>query len=74
MCEKQCLPNFAWNNDRFSKDDYGGPGAAQFSCSFYHEPFRTLIKTNVQKFSISAHTALKLGIEAPASKQFEANS
>ena len=33
-------------------------------CSFYREPLRTLIKTNVNKFAISTHTALKLGIQA----------
>ena len=32
-------------------------------CSFYHEPLRTLIKTNVNKFAISNHDALKLGIQ-----------
>ena len=33
-------------------------------CSFYHEPLRTGIKTNVNKFAISIDHALKLGIQA----------
>ena len=33
-------------------------------CSFYHESFRTWIKTFVNKFAISNHTALILGVHA----------
>ena len=33
-------------------------------CSFYHKPLRTRIKTNVNKFAISNHTALKLDAQA----------
>ena len=33
-------------------------------CSFYHESLRILIKTNVRKFAISSHKALKLAVEA----------
>ena len=33
-------------------------------CSFYHEPLGNQIKTNVNKFGISNHTALKLAIQA----------
>ena len=33
-------------------------------CSFYHEPLRTGIETNVNKFAISNHTALKLDVKA----------
>ena len=32
--------------------------------SFYHEPLRTWIKTNVNKFAISSQTALNLGKQA----------
>ena len=32
--------------------------------SFYHEPLRTWIKTNVNKFAISSFTAFKLGKQA----------
>ena len=31
---------------------------------FYHEPLHTYFNTNVNKFAISTHTALKLGIQA----------
>ena len=33
-------------------------------CSFYHKSLRTWIKTNVNKFAISNHTALILGVHA----------
>ena len=33
-------------------------------CSFYHEPLRTRTETNVNKFAISNHTALKLDVQA----------
>ena len=38
----------------------GGPGEVWLLCSFYHEPLRSWIKTNVNKFAISGHTAFKL--------------
>ena len=42
----------------------GGPGEVWFLCSFYHEPLRSWIKTNVNKFVILSHTALKLGTQS----------
>ena len=48
-------------------DDYaknGGPGEVWLLCSFYHESFRTWIKTTVNKFAISNHTVLTLGLHA----------
>ena len=33
-------------------------------CGLYHEPSGTWIKTNVNKFAISAHMASKLGRQA----------
>ena len=51
----------------YSIDDYaknGGLGEVWILCSFYHELLRTWIKTNVNKFAISSHTALKLGKQA----------
>ena len=33
-------------------------------CSFYDKPLCTLTETNVNKFSISNHTALKLEVQA----------
>ena len=48
-------------------DDYvkdSGPGEVRLLCSFYHEPLRTWIETNVNTFAISNHTALKLDIQA----------
>ena len=48
-------------------EDYaknGGPGEVWLLCSFYHEHLRTWIETNVNKFAISNHTALKLGVQA----------
>ena len=50
-----------------SVDDYakdGGPGEVWLLCSFYHGPLRTWIETNVSKFAISNHTALKLDVQA----------
>ena len=55
------------NEDGQSIDDYakdGGLGEVWILCSFYHEPLRTWIKTNVNKFAISNHAALKLGKQA----------
>ena len=43
----------------------GGPGEVRLLCSFYHESLRTWIKTTVNKFAISNHTALILGVHAP---------
>ena len=33
-------------------------------CNFYHQPLCTGIETNVNKFAISNHTALKLNVQA----------
>ena len=33
-------------------------------CSFYHESLCTSVETNVNKFAISNHTALKLDVQA----------
>ena len=46
-------------------DDYaknGRPGEVWLLCSFYSEPLPTWIKTIVNKFAISNHTALILGV------------
>ena len=48
--------------DDYAKD--GGPGEVLLLCSFYHGPLRTCIKTIVNKFAISNHTALILGMHA----------
>ena len=48
--------------DDYAKD--GGSGEVWLLCSFYHEPLRTWIETNVNKFAISNHTALNLGKQA----------
>ena len=48
--------------DNYAKD--GGPGEVWHLCSFYNEPLRTWIKTDVDKMDVSSHTALKLAIEA----------
>ena len=45
--------------DNYFKD--GGPEVIWLLCSFYHEPLRTLIKIDVNKFAISAHMGLELG-------------
>ena len=48
-------------------DDYakhGRLGEGLLLCSFYHESSRTWIKTTVNKFAISNHTALILGVHA----------
>ena len=42
----------------------GRPGEVWLLYSFYHEPLRTSIETNINKFAISNHTALKLDVEA----------
>ena len=45
------------NSIKVIKDDYakdGGPGEVWLLCSFYREPLRTWIKTNVNKFAISS--------------------
>ena len=46
----------------YAKD--GGLGEVWLLCSFYHEPLRTWIKTIVNKFAISNHTALILDVHA----------
>ena len=38
--------------------------AVRLLCSFYHKSLRTWIKTTVNKFAISNHTALILGVHA----------
>ena len=48
--------------DDYAKD--GGPGEVWLLCSFYHESLRTWIKTIVNKFAISNHTALILAVHA----------
>ena len=48
--------------DNYAKD--GRPGEVRLLCSFYHESLRTGIETNVNKFAISNHTALKLNVQA----------
>ena len=42
----------------------GGPGEVRLLCNFYHEPLCTSIGTNVNKFAISNHAALKLEEQA----------
>ena len=67
--------NFKWYPIQTSQtvtaiDDYaedGGPREVWILCSFYHEPLRTWLKTNINKFAISNHIALKLAIDAPRS-------
>ena len=46
----------------YTKD--GGPREGGLLCSFYHESLRTWIKIIVNKFAISNHTALMLGVRA----------
>ena len=48
--------------DDYAKD--GRPEEVWLLCSFYHESLRTWIKTIVNKFAISNHTALILGMYA----------
>ena len=48
--------------DDYTKD--GGPGEVWLLYSFYHESLRTWIKTIVNKFAISNHKALILGVHA----------
>ena len=43
---------------------YGGPGEVGHLRSFYHDSLRTWIKTIVNKFAISNHTALILRVHA----------
>ena len=45
--------------DNYAKD--GGQGDVWHLCSLYHEPLRTWIKIDINKFPISTHMALKLG-------------
>ena len=42
-------------------------GRCELLCSFYYEPLRTWLKTNVNKFAIWSHTAFKLDKQAPRS-------
>ena len=56
--------SFAKRERTDSIDDHaknGGPGEV---CSFYQESLHTWIKTIVNKFAISNHTALILGVHA----------
>ena len=48
--------------DDYAKD--GGPWEVQLLCSFYHESLHTWIKTIVNRFVISNHTALILCVHA----------
>ena len=48
--------------DDYAKD--GLPGEIRLLSSFYRESLRTWIKTTVNKFAISNHTALILGVLA----------
>ena len=48
--------------DNYAKD--GGAEEVWLLCSCYHESLRTWIKTIVNKFAISSHTALILGVRA----------
>ena len=48
--------------DDYAKD--GGPGEVWLLCSFSHEPLRSWIKTNVNTFTNSSHTALILGTQS----------
>ena len=48
--------------DDYAKD--GGPEEVRLLYSFYHESLRTWIKTIVNKFAISNHTALMLDVYA----------
>ena len=48
--------------DNYAKD--GGPGEVLLLCIFYRESLRTWIKTIVNKFAISNHMALVLGVHA----------
>ena len=47
--------------DDYSKD--GGQGEIWLLCSFYHEPLRNWIETNLNKFAILNHTTLKLDVQ-----------
>ena len=49
----------------YAKD--GGPGEVWLLCSFYHDSLRTWIETIVNKFAVSNHMALILGVRAPKS-------
>ena len=58
---------FLWLEHNRTIDDYakdGGLGEVWILCSFYHEPFRAWIKTNVNKFAIWSHTSFKLNKQA----------
>ena len=48
--------------DDYAKD--GVPREVWHLCSFYRQPLRTWIETNVDKFAISSHTAFKLDKQA----------
>ena len=57
-----CFRDWTVLIDDYAKD--GGSGEVWLLRSFYHEPLRTWIETNVNKFAISNHTALNLGKQA----------
>ena len=42
----------------------GDQGRSELLCSFYHEPLPTSVKTNINKFGTSSHTAFKLDKKA----------
>ena len=55
------MPSMATIDD-YAKD--GGLGEVRLLCGFYHESLRTWIKTILNKFAISNHTASILGVHA----------
>ena len=56
---------FFWElSGKDDNDEDGRPGKVWLLCSFYHEPLRTWIETNVNKSAILNHTALKLNVQA----------
>ena len=62
-CSLDAVYFYEWecSVDNYAKDS--GPGGLIFVW-FYHEPLRVWIKTNINKFAISSHTALKLDKQA----------
>ena len=53
---------FLFCTNRRNKD--GGPGEVRLLCSLYRKSLRAWIATIVNKFVISNHTALILGVHA----------
>ena len=61
------LFSWDWRSINQLIDDYakdGGPGELWLLCSFYHGSLRTWIKTIVNRFAISNHTAMILAVHA----------